>query len=63
MVTDAVADDRQRERRAAVEEAGGEAAEAAVAEPGVALALADVFEVEADALEGIPGFTFDAEVE
>ena len=62
-VTNAVADDRQRKRRAAVEEAGCQATEAAVAEPGVALALANVFQVEADALEGIPGFTFDAEVE
>ncbi len=63
VVANAVADDRQRQRRAAVEKTGGEPAQAAVAEAGILLAVVNVLQVEAKATEGLGGLTFDAEIQ
>ena len=63
LVADAVARDGQAERRAAVEEARGEPAKAAVAEPGVALAFADVLEVQPDAVQCGRRLFLDAEIQ
>ncbi len=63
VVTDAVADHGQSERCAAVEETGGEAAEAAVAEARVGLAVEDGLEVEAQPSQRFARLVLDAHAE
>ncbi len=63
VVANAVADDGQAEGRAAVEEAGRQAAETAVAEAGVMLAFVHILELQPEARECFGGFVFDAEIE
>ena len=62
VVADAIAVGRDRERRHAVHEAGGEASEAAVAERGVGLDPAQVREVDAELVEGFGHRLGDAEI-
>ena len=61
VVADAVADDGQRERRAAIEEAGGEPAEAAVAEARVPFAVEHGLQVEAESPERLARLVLDAD--
>ena len=60
VVADAVAHHRQCERRATVQEAGGEAAESAVTEAGVCLAVEHVLEVEAEPAQRFARLVLDA---
>jgi hypothetical protein len=62
LVTDPVAVAGQPQGRHAVEEAGGEASEAAVAESGVRLGVQDLVEGEPDLRERAPALLLDAEV-
>ena len=57
---DAVADCRQVERRQGVKEAGGQAAEAAIAEAHVVLLLAEHVQVEAEPLQSLLHLLHDA---
>ena len=63
LVADAVAEHRQLQRRAGIEEAGREAAEAAVAEAGVGLLGDHVLHLRAEAAQGAAELVLDAEVE
>jgi hypothetical protein len=62
LVADAVAVGRHAQRRERVEETGGEAAEAAVAEPGVPLRFAQIFERVAELAERLATGVDEAEV-
>src|SRR5210317_2287687 len=63
LVADAIADDRQRQRGAAVEEAGSETTEAAVAKARVMFAFAHILEIQPDALQGFARLIFNAEIQ
>jgi hypothetical protein len=61
VVTDAVADDGQRQRCAAIEKAGCQPSEAAIAQAGVPLAVEYVFQVQAEPAKRLSRFIFDAD--
>ena len=63
VVADAIADNGQRERRAAVEKTGGESAETAIAETSILLTVIHVFEVKAEPAKRVGRFVLDAEIE
>ena len=63
LVANAVAERRQSQGRQGVEEAGGEAAEAAIPEPGLGLELAQVFKRDAQLMERSPIFVAEIERE
>ncbi len=63
LVAYAVADDRQRQRCTTVQEAGGQAAETAIAEAGVMFAFVHVLEFDTQAGERLCRFIFDTEIE
>src|SRR5690606_16394290 len=63
VVTDAVAEARQVQRRHGVEEAGREAPQAAVAEAGVLLLLREALQAHADLLEQGAGAGIDVQVD
>ena len=63
LVADAVTDDRQPERRTAVQETGRQPAESAVAEPRVVFTIVDVFETDAQAVQCLSSGTFYPEAD
>jgi hypothetical protein len=63
LVADAVADRRHLERRQRIEEARGEAAEAAVAEPRLLFLRHEIVVVEPEVGDGVAELPLDAEVE
>ncbi len=63
VVADAVADHRQPQRRAAVEEARREPAEAAIAKTRVHFAIVDILEVETEAPQCFCRFVLQSQVE
>ena len=63
LVADAVADGGNVEGGKGIHEAGGQTAEAAVAEAGLGLLLDQRFEIEAELAHGFIGFVVDAEVD
>src|SRR5208337_4192308 len=62
VVIDAVAVARESERREGIQEAGGQAAKAAVAERRVVLGFPHLFEVHAELFEGLAALLVDPEV-
>ena len=62
IVTDAVAESRDAERRHALHEAGGETPETAIAERGVRFELRDGIEIEADERERFAHLLLEAEI-
>ena len=63
LVTDAVADGGNIERREGIHEARGQAAQAAVAEARFGFLLDEGFEIEAELAHGLLGFFVDAEID
>ena len=63
VVADAVAEHRQRERGARIEEAGGEAAETAIAEAGIRLLGGDLLHLQAEVMQSRCDLAGQAEVE
>ena len=62
-ITNAIACNRQRERRTAIQETGRESTQTAIAKPGVVFALADVFQIQPDAFQRIAGLFLNAEIQ